>query len=79
MSSDDAAMHPIIYVRGYAMTQREIDETTADPFCPKYRPFPPQEPEVQGANASPPTGAAGSRKVVQPIDAAQTAARGERR
>ena len=33
MSSDDAAMHPIIYVRGYAMTQREIDETTADHFC----------------------------------------------
>lgn len=24
---------PIIYVRGYAMTQGEIDETTADPFC----------------------------------------------
>lgn len=24
---------PIIYVRGYAMTEREIDETTADPFC----------------------------------------------
>lgn len=24
---------PIIYVRGYAMTQAEIDETTADPFC----------------------------------------------
>jgi chloramphenicol 3-O-phosphotransferase len=33
MSSDDAALHPIIYVRGYAMTQGEIDETTADPFC----------------------------------------------
>ena len=26
-------MHPIIYVRGYAMTQGERDETTADPFC----------------------------------------------
>lgn len=25
--------HPIIYVRGYAMTRGEIDETTADPFC----------------------------------------------
>lgn len=25
--------HPIIYVRGYAMTRSEIDETTADPFC----------------------------------------------
>jgi hypothetical protein len=24
---------PIIYVRGYAMTRKEIDETTADPFC----------------------------------------------
>jgi hypothetical protein len=24
---------PIIYVRGYAMTQKEIDETTSDPFC----------------------------------------------
>ena len=24
---------PIIYVRGYAMTRNEIDETTADPFC----------------------------------------------
>lgn len=24
--------HPIIYVRGYAMTQSEIDETTSDPF-----------------------------------------------
>jgi hypothetical protein len=25
--------HPIIYVRGYAMTRAEIDDTTADPFC----------------------------------------------
>src|SRR5258706_5530361 len=24
---------PIIYVRGYAMSRSEIDETTADPFC----------------------------------------------
>ena len=33
MSDSDASCHPIIYVRGYAMTQGEIDETTADPFC----------------------------------------------
>lgn len=33
MSDTDASCHPIIYVRGYAMTQGEIDETTADPFC----------------------------------------------
>jgi hypothetical protein len=26
-------LHPIIYVRGYAMTRGEINETTADPFC----------------------------------------------
>jgi hypothetical protein len=26
-------IHPIIYVRGYAMTRGEIDDTTADPFC----------------------------------------------
>jgi hypothetical protein len=25
--------HPIIYVRGYAMSRAEQDETTADPFC----------------------------------------------
>ena len=25
--------HPIIYVRGYAMTPGEIDQTSADPFC----------------------------------------------
>ncbi len=31
--SDSDALHPIIYVRGYAMSQDEIDETTADPFC----------------------------------------------
>jgi hypothetical protein len=29
----DSVLHPIIYVRGYAMTQGEIDETTVDPFC----------------------------------------------
>jgi hypothetical protein len=28
-----AWIHPIIYVRGYAMTESERDETTADPFC----------------------------------------------
>ena len=30
---DPTALVPIIYVRGYAMTPSEIDETTADPFC----------------------------------------------
>ncbi|SAL06627.1 hypothetical protein AWB78_08159 [Caballeronia calidae] len=25
--------HPIIYIRGFAMNQSDIDETTADPFC----------------------------------------------
>lgn len=33
MSDEDKALWPIIYVRGYAMTRGEIDETTADPFC----------------------------------------------
>jgi hypothetical protein len=28
----EAAIHPIIYVRGYAMTQGEIDDTVADPY-----------------------------------------------
>ncbi|NGY06449.1 hypothetical protein G7Y85_16875 [Solimonas terrae] len=28
-----APYYPIIYVRGYAMTQSEIDDTSADPFC----------------------------------------------
>ncbi|WP_322053045.1 hypothetical protein [Paraburkholderia bannensis] len=27
------AYHPIIYIRGYAMNESDIDETTADPFC----------------------------------------------
>jgi hypothetical protein len=31
--TDDAAFQPIIYVRGYAMSRNEIDDTTADPFC----------------------------------------------
>lgn len=33
MPNSNAPFHPIIYVRGYAMTEREQDETTADPFC----------------------------------------------
>jgi len=33
MSVNTQALHPIIYVRGYAMTRGEMDETTADPFC----------------------------------------------
>jgi hypothetical protein len=28
-----ASIHPIIYVRGFAATRGEIDETSADPFC----------------------------------------------
>jgi hypothetical protein len=31
--ADDAAFRPILYVRGYAMSRNEIDDTTADPFC----------------------------------------------
>jgi hypothetical protein len=33
MSPEEECFHPIIYVRGYAMSQNEIDDTTADPFC----------------------------------------------
>jgi len=33
VEDESKCMWPIIYVRGYAMTQGEIDETTADPFC----------------------------------------------
>jgi hypothetical protein len=33
MTNKKAPFHPIIYVRGYAMTQSEIDGTSADPFC----------------------------------------------
>lgn len=29
----DTTFHPIIYVRGYAMTEGERNETAADPFC----------------------------------------------
>src|SRR6185436_20953039 len=33
MPADDTCFWPIIYVRGYAMTRGEIDDTAADPFC----------------------------------------------
>lgn len=33
MANKNTPFHPIIYVRGYAMTPSEIDETSADPFC----------------------------------------------
>ena len=33
MPNKNAPFHPIIYVRGYAMMTKEIDDTTADPFC----------------------------------------------
>jgi hypothetical protein len=33
MQTNLAALHPIIYVRGYAGSAAEIDDTTADPFC----------------------------------------------
>jgi len=33
MSVIKAPYFPIIYVRGYAMTRGEIEQTTADPFC----------------------------------------------
>ncbi|MFW5439784.1 MAG: esterase/lipase family protein [Methylophilaceae bacterium] len=33
MANRHAPFYPIIYVRGYAMTPDEIDETSADPFC----------------------------------------------
>lgn len=33
MEKMKAPFFPIIYVRGYAMTRGEMDETTADPFC----------------------------------------------
>jgi hypothetical protein len=33
MPNKNTPFHPIIYVRGYAMTPNEIDDTTADPFC----------------------------------------------
>src|SRR5688572_25051194 len=33
MANATAPFHPIVYVRGFAMSRGEIDETTADPFC----------------------------------------------
>ncbi|WP_321934612.1 hypothetical protein [Paraburkholderia sp. J8-2] len=33
MANQNSPFHPIIYVRGYAMTQGDIDQTAADPFC----------------------------------------------
>lgn len=33
MANPHSPFFPIIYVRGYAMTQSEIEDTTADPFC----------------------------------------------
>ncbi|TAL15503.1 hypothetical protein EPN96_12740 [bacterium] len=33
MENPNAPFYPIIYVRGYAMTEGEQNETTADPFC----------------------------------------------
>ncbi len=32
-AGNDPCFCPIIYVRGYAMSKSEIDDTTADPFC----------------------------------------------
>lgn len=32
-SAEDRCYWPIIYVRGYAMSRGEIDDTTSDPFC----------------------------------------------
>ncbi len=33
MAKRESVLHPIIYVRGYAMSRDEINDTTADPFC----------------------------------------------
>lgn len=33
MPNPQAPFYPIIYVRGYALTESEKDQTTADPFC----------------------------------------------
>lgn len=33
MPQRTAPFHPVVYVRGYAMSANEIDDTTADPFC----------------------------------------------
>lgn len=32
MPNKNTPFHPIIYVRGYAMSRGEIDATSADPF-----------------------------------------------
>ena len=37
MADDDACFRPIIYVRGYAMSREEIDDTTADPLRGNWR------------------------------------------
>jgi hypothetical protein len=33
LAVDPESYHPIVYIRGFAMNQSDIDETTADPFC----------------------------------------------
>jgi len=33
MPETHAPFYPIVYIRGYAMSRGEIDDTTADPFC----------------------------------------------
>lgn len=49
MPNQHHPFHPIIYVRGFAMSRGEIDDTTADPFCgfnlgsTVYRAVPSQE------------------------------------
>jgi hypothetical protein len=33
LAVDPESYHPIVYIRGFAVNQSDIDETTADPFC----------------------------------------------
>ena len=33
MPNPNSPFHPILYVRGFAMSRGEIDDTSADPFC----------------------------------------------
>jgi len=33
MANQNNPFYPVVYVRGYAMTEGDIDETAADPFC----------------------------------------------
>lgn len=33
MANPNAPFHPIVFVRGHAMSRAEIDATTADPSC----------------------------------------------